>query len=284
MLISFSPILVKYSQATALAAGFYRNLFGLLFLLPMVVFKKERWYHGIWTVIWPSLAGALFFIDLWSWHTAIGYIGPGLSTLLGNFQVFFVTLFSILILKERPTLLFLLSVPLALFGVYLIAQDKNGANDYKLAGIMLCLLAAFCYAFFLMINRKAQSMPNRVAAEVNLLYLTACSGLLFAAALGASGESFHLKTSRAFWSLLAYGFFPHFIGWIIITQCLPLVKASVAGITLLLQPVLTFGWEVLLFEKQFEATQLLGGGIVILAVYLATVKTKKNGDSKKGVT
>jgi drug/metabolite transporter (DMT)-like permease len=136
----------------------------------------------------------------------------------------------------------------------------------------LCLLAALCYAFFLIINRKSQTLPRKISGEMNLLYMTLCAGTLFALAVGVSGESYALPDTRAFAALFAYGLFPHCIGWIIIIRCLPLVSATVAGMTLLLQPVLTFVWEVLLFGRQFEPLQLFGGALAIGAIYLGTRK------------
>jgi drug/metabolite transporter (DMT)-like permease len=273
--ISFSPVLVLVSGTTALKAGLYRHLFGLLFLLPFVLSRKVRWYHGKWTVLLPVMAGVLFFVDLWSWHIAIGLIGPGLSTLIGNFQVFFVTLIGVAFLRERPPVRFYLSIPLALTGVYFIGNSADGVGSPQLTGMALCLLAALCYAFFLIINRKSQTLSKKISAEMNLLYMTLCAGTLFALAVGASGESYALPDTRAFAALFAYGLFPHFIGWIIIIRCLPLVNATVAGMTLLLQPVLTFVWEVLLLGRQFEPLQLFGGALAVAAIYLGTMKSKQ---------
>ena len=272
LLISFSPILVKLSGESALRCGFYRHAFGFMFLLPLLLLRKERWQNGKWSVFFPLLCGVLFFVDLWGWHVGIGYIGPGMATLIGNFQVFFVTLLSMVFLRERPPIRFFLAVPPALAGVYMISQSGHDSDNHYVLGVLLCLMAAACYAIFLLINRKSQSMTNRISAEMNLFYITICTGVLFGLAILARGESFALETPGAFWSLLAYGFFPHFLGWIIIIRCLPLVQATVASISLLVQPVLTFIWEVIIFQKSFSPLQLAGGALAIVAIYMATVK------------
>lgn len=270
VLISVSPILVKLSQSSALQVGFYRNAFGALFLLPLVLVKKEKWFHGKWTVLFPVIAGALFFLDLWGWHAAIGFVGPGIATLLGNCQVFFLALFGILFLGEKLSRLFLFSVPLALFGIFLIVRTQGEMGDGYLIGVLLALSAAFCYAVFLLIMRKSQSLERKISADMNLLYITISTGVLFGITMALTNSSFQLESQQAVFSLLAYGLFPHVIGWIIISRCLPLVRASVAGITLLLQPVLTFTWEILVFQAQFHWLQLLGGAIAIVAIYMGT--------------
>jgi len=49
-----------------------------------------------------SILIAIFFaFDIWFWHQSIAYIGPGLSTLLANFQVFMLTAIGVLWLRER---------------------------------------------------------------------------------------------------------------------------------------------------------------------------------------
>ena len=274
VLISFSPIFVKLSAVPAVVSGFYRHLFGLMFLLPWVLLRKERWFNGRWTILFALLSGVLFFVDLWSWHVAIGYIGPGLATLIGNFQVFFVAIFSVIFLQERPVFRFWLAIPLALAGVYLIGQSTNQSHSHQLTGVVLCLIAAFCYAIFLMVNRRSQSMTNKISAEMNLVYITLCGVLFFGLTMEIRGESFELHSTRSFWALLAYGGLPHFLGWIILIRCLPLIPATVAGITLLVQPVLTFIWEVLIFSRQFTTIQLIGGLLAIVAVYMGTAKRR----------
>ncbi|MBN2340218.1 MAG: DMT family transporter [Deltaproteobacteria bacterium] len=279
VIISFSPILVKLSGAPSLKVGFYRNAFALLFLIPIVLRRKARWSAGKWTVILPLIAGTLFFFDLWSWHNAISLVGPGIATLLGNFQVFFVAFFALLFLKEQLRFTFIISIPLALFGVYLIVQNTGGEKSANIFGAGLALFAAACYGVFILVMRKAQSFEQKISADMNLLYMTLCACGLFALAMLSRGESFALSSPKMFFALLANGFFPHVVGWAIISRCLPLVKASVAGITLLLQSVLTFVWEVVVFRESFSFLQVAGGLLAIIAIYLGS-KAQQQKDSE----
>lgn len=280
-LISFSPILVQLSKAPALQVGFYRNAFGLLFLLPLVLIKKDKWFAGKWTVILPLLAGVIFFFDLWGWHKSIIYIGPGIATLLGNFQVFFLTLFGFLFLKEKLTFQFVISVPLVLLGIYFIVHNPSQLGKHGVLGVTLGVATALCYSGFLLIIRKTQTFKKKISADMNLLYITVCTVSLFAVAMFVSKTPFQIETRLGFVSLLAYGFIPHFLGWIIISRCLPLVKAGVAGISLLLQPVLSFVWEIIIFQKAFTPLQIVGGVLAVTAIYLGTHGQQNKQEQKE---
>jgi drug/metabolite transporter (DMT)-like permease len=52
--------------------------------------------------------------------------------------------------------------------------------------------------------------------------------------------------------------------------------ASVAGILLLLQPVLSFVWEVIFFQKRFHYYQLIGAGAALVAIFLGMRGQQRN--------
>jgi uncharacterized membrane protein len=119
-MISFSAVFVKLAHVEPTMAGFYRMLFGGLILLAIVWFRGERLYYGLQNLLMVLLCSLFFALDLTFWHRSIHYVGPGLSTLLANFQVFFLAAFGIITLGEKPRLNLLISIPLAMVGLYLI--------------------------------------------------------------------------------------------------------------------------------------------------------------------
>ena len=76
---------------------------------------------------------ALFATDLSLWHRAIGHLGPGLATILANFEVFFLAAFGIVVLKESVDWRFLVSAPLAVVGLLLIVglNPSQLESDYR---------------------------------------------------------------------------------------------------------------------------------------------------------
>ena len=129
-LISFSPVWVKLVDVSPTTSGFYRVFIGGVALTLFLLVTRQR-FDLSKRVRWILALSAVFFaLDLWFWHRSINYVGPGLSTLLANFQVFFMMLAGVLLFGQRPRPIQLIAVPIALFGLGLIVgfDDPGGAD------------------------------------------------------------------------------------------------------------------------------------------------------------
>ena len=98
--------------------------------------------------------------------------------------------------------------------------------------------------------------------------------LASAAILGVSavaeGVSLAVPTvTDATW-LLAYGLVSHCLGLLFIASSLPKVSTTEAGLALLLQPTLSFVWDVLFFGRPMTLTELIGAAIALLAIYMGS--------------
>ena len=220
------------------------------------------------------LAGVFFSLDLFFWHRSIIYVGPGLSTLLANFQVFIMMIAGLLLLKQRPTGVQLVAVPLALLGLSMIVGlDWQGLpGDYRL-GIVFGLLTAVAYAGYLLTLRSARldacdPLPLSEVAVVSVV----CTVLL-AASAAAEGVSLAIPTySDAGW-LLCYGVLSHSMGGLFLASSLPHVSTTEAGLALLLQPTLSFVWDIVFFGRPMQPIEIAGAILALTAIYLGSRKT-----------
>lgn len=275
-LISLSPVWVKLVNVSPTTSGFYRVLIGGVALsLYLAITRKRPQFSGrVWSLL--TLAGLFFALDLWFWHRSIIYIGPGLSTLLANFQVFILMLVGILFLGQKPAAAQIGAIPLALVGLGMIVglDWQSLPGDYRL-GVILGLLTAICYAGYLLTMRfsrqaAAVDMPTREIAVVSLV----SAALLGISAL-AEGQSLAITSTADFGWLAAYGILSHCLGYILIVSSLPQVSTTEAGLALLLQPTLSFVWDVLFFARPMTPTELVGAAIAIAAIYLGSRKSSK---------
>lgn len=270
-LISLSPVWVKLVSISPTASGFYRVFIGGIALSAFVTVSRRRldFDRRVWLIL---VAAAIFFaLDLWFWHRSIYYIGPGLSTLLANFQVFIMVLAGLLVLHQRPSVAQLVAVPLAVLGLGMIVGFDWRAlpGDYRL-GIIFGLLTAIVYAGYLLTMRAAHSystarLPVREVAVVSMLTAV----MLFASTL-AEGESLVIPSLVDAGWLLAYGILSHCLGYILIVSSLPRVSTTEAGLALLLQPTLSFVWDVLFFARPMTAIELAGAAIALFTIYLGS--------------
>jgi drug/metabolite transporter (DMT)-like permease len=275
-LISLSPVWVKLVEVSATTSGFYRVFIGgvALGLYLLVARKPLQFSRRVWQLL--GLAAVFFALDLWFWHRSIIFIGPGLSTLLANFQVFILVLAGIFVLRQKPTATQLLAIPLALVGLAMIVglDWQSLPDDYRL-GVVYGLLTALVYAGYLLTMRYARKdvehgMPTREIAVISVV-----SAAILGASAMIEGQSLVIPTVGDFGWLIAYGVLSHCLGYILIVSSLPQVSTTEAGLALLLQPTLSFVWDVLFFARPMTPTELAGAAIAIGAIYLGSRRTSK---------
>ncbi len=273
-MISFSPVFVSLVDVSPTTSGFYRVFFGGLVLTIVIIASRRRFVftRSIWMAL---IFSALFFTaDLWFWHRSILYIGPGLSTLIANMQVFFMMAAGIILFKQRPTITQLFAIPIAVLGlVVIVGIDWNGLDsDYQL-GIIFGFLTAISYTGYMLFMRQAQinsvyKLPIREIAVMSILV-----SLFLALAAVIEGESLVISTSNDLLLLLAYGICSHAAGLILIASSLTKVSTAEVGIVLLLQPSLSFIWDILFFNRSIILIESLGVLMVLFAIYLGSKRT-----------
>ena len=275
-LISLSPVWVKLVDVSATTSGFYRVFIGgvALGLYLLVARKPLQFSRRVWQLL--GLAAVFFALDLWLWHRSIIYIGPWLATLLANFQVFVLMLAGIFVLRQKPTATQLLAIPLALAGLGMIVglDWQSLPDDYRL-GVVYGLLTALVYAGYLLTMRYSRKnvehgMPTREIAVISVI-----SALILGVSALVEGQSLAIPTVGDFGWLVAYGVLSHCLGYILIVSSLPQVSTTEAGLALLLQPTLSFVWDVLFFARPMTAMELAGAAIALGAIYLGSRRASK---------
>ncbi|MBU0969877.1 MAG: DMT family transporter [Proteobacteria bacterium] len=274
ILISFSGVFVKTSQVHPLVSAFYRVFFGCLFLTWACWIKKEFKPKHLKKNLLAILCGLVFSLDLFCWHMSIQYVGPGLATILGNCQVFVLAMVGWLVFKERLGTWFVFSVPLAFLGLFMvIGLEVNQLSPDYILGLGYGLLTAVCYSIFLLLLRHVQSDDSTTKGSGGAVFyyqvvLTAACSFFLGAAVIFFGHSFSIPTEISLFSLLGLGFLSQAFAWGMISNSLPGVPASRAGLILLLQPALSFVWDVLFFNRQTGIEGWAGVIMVLTAIYL----------------
>lgn len=270
-IISFSGVWVKWSHVSSMTSAFYRVAFGGLFLVLASLIRSELRWPGGRQLTLVLMCSFFFTLDLWLYHYSINHVGPGLGTILPNFQVFILTAAGIIFLNETVRVTFLIAVPTAIAGLVIIVGIDWGHLDeaYKM-GVYAGLAAAVCYAGFLLSLRKLQSYETGASFFYILMLVSLMSALFLGTQIHLSGDSFSLPGFQSLFSLLALGFFSQFFGWILIANALPRTRTSISGLVLLLQPALAFVWDVLLFDRLMSPTSWVGVSLVLIAIYIGT--------------
>jgi len=275
VMISFSGVYVKWAHVGPTVSGFYRMFFGSISLLLIVFLKKDKIWIGLKTFILLATCGLFFTLDLFVWHRSVFYIGPGLSTILANFQVFFLAIFGIAFLGEKKSLKLFLSIPLAILGLFLIVgiQWELQGHDYKI-GIALGLLTAIFYTLYLLNLRLVQTSQNQLSPFGNLCVISISSSSILFVFLLCEGETLLIPDTQSYLSLLAYGIFSQVLGWVLIFKGMQKLDISILGLILLLQPTLAFIWDVIFFQHKTTLISIIGVFITLTAIYLGSTRSR----------
>lgn len=267
LIISFSPVLVRLTTVSPDSSAFYRVLFGGITLMIISIARREKISVPlkIWGLV--ALTGVFFAIDLQCWHRSIGYVGPGLATILGNLQVFATAAFGAILFKEIISKRLIVALPLAVIGLFLlIGLDINQMSSHILWGLFFGILTALSYSCYLICLRQSQSTEKKLPLFANMGIISLLTALSVGISMYSTGDSFAITTPHDWLYLIMYGVFCQGIGWAFISKGLPNLPAAIAGLLMLLQPALAFVWDVVLFNRPTGTYGLFGVALVLFAI------------------
>ncbi len=283
--ISTTSVLVKFAHVPPTVSAFWRMLFGGIMLAIALVALRQwramRWSDALW-MLSPALA---FAADLFFWHRSILDVGPGLATLLGNLQVFMMALAGVILHREKLSWQFLVGLVLAFSGLWLLIGQgwSQSGHDYQV-GVLFGVLTAVCYAAYMLTFRHAQRERSQLASS-QLLAITSllCAGIL-AILCAADGEGFAIPDLRTLAALIALGLVGQCLGWVLISRAMPQLPTSVVGLLLLLQPVLSFLMDVVLFHRITRPVEWVGLALSLCGIFVGSMRGGDAGGSSRGVS
>jgi drug/metabolite transporter (DMT)-like permease len=285
MCIAFSGIFYRYAEVTPSTATVFRCLYGLPILALVGWYEHRRFgplpSRAVWLAV---LAGVFFAGDLLSWHHAVDAVGAGLATVLGNLQVLVVGLAAWLLFKERMSRPALIALPIVLAGVVLISgvigSGAYGANPPL--GVSLGMFTAMAYAGYLLVIRRGSSDLRRPAGPVAIA--TASTALVAILVGTLLGELDPVPAWPSHFWLVLVGITSQSIGYLIISISLPRLPAALTSIILLAQPVATVVLARVLLDEEPSVAQLIGVGLVVGGIAIATVPVGRLRDRMRVAT
>lgn len=273
MLLSLSALAVAFAHIGPGAAGFYRMLLAALLLYgllrwrgrPVRLASARARRH-------TALAGACLALDLILWHQSIYIVGPGIGSILTNCQVFFMTLLGLCLLRERPPALFVAAIGLAFAGLYLLLAPELG-SALGVQGVLFGIASGLAYAFCVYFLKLTAELPGGAGdplAQMLNLSLWAAALLLGYALL--TGESLAIVDGQTLLMLVIYGVLVQFVGWLLVNRAIGTISLGLAGLILLLEPVITYVIDVAFLGKASSLLQAGGAALTVLAVYLGSIQ------------
>jgi drug/metabolite transporter (DMT)-like permease len=277
--IGFAPVLVRVADVGPVASAFWRMGIAapLMWILAwsrqrapdatQVVSAASTGTHWHWAVL---LSGVFFAADLGVWHFSIGRTTVANATLLANCAPLFVTLYGLLVYRQRPAPLFLVGLLLAMAGAVTLVGPNFRLGGGHLRGDALAVLAAVFYTGYMLAIKRARD-------DFGTLRLMAWSTSISAAVLlpialllaNALAQDFWPTTMHGWWVVVALALVTQVAGQTCIAYALAHLPVALSTTGLLIQPVTAAAAAWLIFGERLGAMQLVGAMVLLLGIYLA---------------
>jgi drug/metabolite transporter (DMT)-like permease len=265
--IAFSAILVRLAEVSPSPAAIFRCLYALP-VLGWLAWREDRAQGAR-----PRrdrrlavVAGVFFAGDLIVWNHAIGDVGAGLATVLGNLQVLFVPLVAWAVLGEHPSRRVLATLPVVLAGVLLIsgALEHGAYGENPGQGVVFGIVTGLAYAAFLLVLRSSTGGTQRIAGP--LFDATATATVVATLAGLVIGDADLRPSWPAHGWLLVLALSSQVLGWLLISASLPRLPAALSSLLLTIQPVGSVVLGAVLLSEAPSALQLVGTAMILTGV------------------
>jgi drug/metabolite transporter (DMT)-like permease len=275
--IAFSSIFVELAGVSPATAAIFRCAYALPLLGLLAWYERRRYgprASGQARLAW--IAGAFFAADLVMWHHAIGQVGAGLATVLGNTQVVIVPIAAWLFLGERPGARVAASVPVVLIGVVLISGIIGSGDAYgqdPVLGVLFGIGTGIAYAGFLLVQRRANADHRRPAGP---LFDATLSAAVFSLLIGLPlGEVDLVPSWPAHGWLVLLGLSVQVMGWLLISISLPRLPAAVTSVVLTIQPIGSVLLGIWILSEAPSAFQLIGVLFILAGLLMTTLRVRR---------
>ncbi len=269
--IGFAPIGLRLGldDLGPQAIAFWRYIFALPVLFGLVLLTGKRLPPK--PNLFIIIAGACFAFDMALWHTALTYTSVSNATFLVNLGNVCVGIAAWLVLRERPTAIWFAAALIAIGGAAALSLGGAAREPSAIGGDLLALGAACFVACYMLFSKLARRTLSGLHA---IFWLTVVEAVVAALLMLATGQDFLPATLAGFAAPLGLALLVQVAGQGLIITGLGRTPAALAGVLVLIQPVVAAAVSWQLFNEPLTALQAAGGGAVLLAVWLAQQKPK----------
>lgn len=267
--LALGPWLVRLADTGPVAAGFWRLLLALPFMVLLARVSGQRLTGmGGKTLALVALGAVTFALDLASWHIGIGMTRLGNAVLFGNAGSIVLLFWVFIAHRVLPKRLEWLAIVFALAGAAILLGRSLEISTQTLLGDLFCLAAGLLYAVYLLTLQGARGAFGSWSLLV-WVSLFGCPVLLTIAL--ALGE----PVWPGDWGPVIGLFIgSQLIGQGLMVYSLKYFPPLVIGLALLTQPAVAslYGW--LAFGEVLSALDILG--MVLVGAALAVSRARSS--------
>jgi len=271
---SWAGPLIRFTEAPALAISLWRLLIAVGVLAAIVSLRREGWgpLRTLPARAWAlgAFAGGLLALHFWSWIASVQYTSIASSVVLVSTQPLFVGLLSALFLREHPRRREWVGLTIAVAGAAWIGLGDFAIGGTALFGDALALSAAVLAAAYYIVGRALRPHVD-IWSYVLLVYGTAALVLLVAVLVHPGVALVEGYDSRDWWVFVALALGPMLLGHTGVNYALRYVRAYVANLAVLGEPIgaTIIAWLLPAIAERPPLPTLVGGGLILVGIAVA---------------
>ena len=163
LLMSFVPVLIRFTQANEATIGIVRLAIGAAGLALLAAFSKRKPKLSRQDWRWLILLGSVFAVHWYAYFRSIKLADASLAAIgVATFGVHLLLLNG-LILRDKLNSYDLTAVAVSFCGIYIAAPPLD-FDATKLHGFILAVVSGFLYACLPLINRRLGHLPTNTRA------------------------------------------------------------------------------------------------------------------------
>ena len=258
--LSFGGLIVKSFEGASLwQILFWRQFF---FILAVSIFLISTYKREIFKAIYKSgipglFGGIVLGLGFSSYVFAMYNTTVANTNFIIQTQVIFLALFGYMFLKEKITIITLVSIILAISGILLILGSTLSPG--QMSGNIVAFIMPISFAVLILIVRKYPTV-DMIPLQLIAGFIAMIIGYIISSKITVSTHDLLL-------GFLA-GFFQIGFGFILITIGAKNTPSAMVGIIMLTEAVFGPLWAWIFANENPPILVIFGGGIIILAVFL----------------
>ena len=262
------PIVKSFEGANLWQILFWRQFFfSIIVALYLLLVYRKNFFKSFYVSGLPGFIAGLFLsIGFAAYVFAMYKTTVANTNFIITTETIFLAALGYFFLKEKITLVTLISIILGMCGVFLIlGSSLSIQSSDQFLGNIVAFIMPISFAILVIIVRKYPNV-DMVPAQFTAGVFAAFIGFLIADKISISLHDIILASLA--------GFFQIGFGFILITLGSQTTPAAVVGVLMLTESVFGPFWAWLFINEIPPFGVLIGGGIIIFSILLQTFLNK----------
>jgi drug/metabolite transporter (DMT)-like permease len=281
--VGWSAIFVRWTEMPGVSSAFYRMLIASVVMWGILMVQRGHPRKIDAQVIPLAFLGGVFFAaDVGFFNVAVMHTEAGSATFLGNNAPVVVGLLTWAITRKLPSGRFWLALALAVVGGALIVSIDWGRLRSASGADMIAVAASVAFALYLVATERLRTIADTTTI-VTLSATASAAALLVFALFGHI--SLAVPGLHPLLACVGLGIICQVAGYWFLTYALGHLPATVSSVVMLGVAPITAILAYFLFGEAMTPVQLLGGALILAAVWMISHPTGKGeGDRDQGAT